>query len=219
MLTNVKAVIFDMDGVIIDSEYLWRRAMIEGFNNIGIPFTETDCRITTGMRFKEVIEFWFQKHKYNQLTVTEFDTLVVDNLCQLIRHEGKPMKGVIEAFDFCKKQNFKIGLATSSNVRLMNTVIETLQINHYFDSLCSAQYLTHGKPHPQVFINCAEELNTHPSYCLVIEDSVNGVIAGKAAQMKVIAIPEEEHRSNLKFAIADYMLESLLDFIPNGLMF
>ena len=124
------------------------------------------------------------------------------------------MKGVIEAFDFCKNQNFKIGLATSSNVGLMNTVIETLQIRHYFDSLCSAQHLIHGKPHPQVFINCAEELNVHPSYCIVIEDSVNGIIAGKAAHMKVIAIPEEEHRNNPKFAIADYMLESLLDFIP-----
>ena len=213
MLTNVKAVIFDMDGVIIDSEYLWRRAMIEGFNKIGIPFTEADCRITTGMRFKEVIEFWFKKHNYNQLTVAEFDTLVVDSLCHLIKQEGKPMKGAIEAFDFCKKQDFKIGLATSSNVGLMNTVIETLQIRHYFDSLCSAQYLTHGKPHPQVFINCAEELGVHTSHCLVIEDSVNGVIAGKAAHMKVVAIPEEEHKHNPKFSIADYQLESLLELI------
>ncbi len=214
MLTNVKAVIFDMDGVIIDSEHLWRRAMIEGFNKIGIPFTEADCRITTGMRFKEVIEFWFKKHEYSQTTTIEFDSMVVDHLSQLIRQEGKAMKGVIEAFDFCKKQNIKIGLATSSNVGLMNTVLDTLQINHYFDSLCSAQYLTHGKPHPQVFINCAEELNIHPSHCVVIEDSVNGIIAGKAAHMKVIAIPEKEQRNNPKFAIADYMLESLLDILP-----
>lgn len=213
MLTNIKAVIFDMDGVIIDSEYLWRRAMIEGFTKIGIPFTDEDCRITTGMRFKEVIEFWFKSHNYSSVTVSEFDTMVVDRLCILIKEEGKPMKGVLEAFEFLKTNNFKIGLATSSNVGLMNTVIDTLQIGHYFDALCSAQHLTHGKPHPQVFINCAQELGIHSSHCLVIEDSVNGVIAGKAAHMKVVAIPEEEHKHNPKFSIADYKLESLLELI------
>ncbi len=213
MLTNMKAVIFDMDGVIIDSEYLWRRAMIEGFTEIGIPFTDADCRVTTGMRFKEVIEYWFKSHNYSSLTVSEFDTLVVDKLCLLIKKEGKPMKGVLEAFEFLKINNFKIGLATSSNVELMETVIETLQLGDYFDALCSAQHLTHGKPHPQVFINCAQELGVHASHCLVVEDSVNGVIAGKAAHMKVVAIPEEEQKHNPKFSIADYKLDSLLELI------
>ena len=213
MLTNMKAVIFDMDGVIIDSEYLWRRAMIEGFTEIGIPFTDADCRVTTGMRFKEVIEYWFKSHNYSSLTVSEFDTLVVDKLCLLIKKEGKPMKGVLEAFEFLKINNFKIGLATSSNVELMETVIETLHLGDYFDALCSAQHLTHGKPHPQVFINCAQELGVHASHCLVVEDSVNGVIAGKAAHMKVVAIPEEEQKHNPKFSIADYKLDSLLELI------
>ena len=202
-----------MDGVLIDSEYLWRRAMIEGFTEIGIPFTDADCRITTGMRFKEVIEFWFKNHHYRGLTVSEFDALVVDRLCLLIKEEGKPMKGVLDALAFLKTNQFKIGLATSSNVGLMETVIETLQIGHYFDAVCSAQHLTHGKPHPQVFMNCAEEMGVHASHCLVIEDSVNGVIAGKAAQMKVVAIPEGEHKHNPKFSIADYQLESLLELI------
>ena len=209
----MKAVIFDMDGVIIDSEYLWRRAMIEGFTEIGIPFTDADCRVTTGMRFKEVIEYWFKSHNYSSLTVSEFDTLVVDKLCLLIKKEGKPMKGVLEAFEFLKINNFKIGLATSSNVELMETVIETLHLGDYFDALCSAQHLTHGKPHPQVFINCAQELGVHASHCLVVEDSVNGVIAGKAAHMKVVAIPEEEQKHNPKFSIADYKLDSLLELI------
>lgn len=213
MLTNIKAIIFDMDGVIIDSEHLWRRAMIEGFNKVGIPFTEADCRITTGMRFKEVIEFWFKTHYFTKLSIEEFDEMIVGELCRLIKSEGKPMKGVIETFDFCKLNNLKIGLATSSNVGLMDTVLNTLDICHYFDALCSAQFLTYGKPHPQVYIDCAKQLDVHPSHCLVIEDSINGIIAGKAAHMKVLAIPEEENKNNPKFAIADYQLESLLDLI------
>lgn len=93
------------------------------------------------MRFKEVIEFWFKKFEFNELTVSDFDRLVVDKLCHLIIHEGKPMKGVLQSLDYLNRNNIKIGLATSSNVNLMNTVIDTLQIRAYFQSLCSAQYL------------------------------------------------------------------------------
>ena len=213
MLTDIKAILYDMDGVIIDSEPLWRRAMISGFNSIGIPFTEADCRITTGMRFKEVIEFRFEKHHFTGMSVTDFDCLVINQLCELIKQEGKAMPGLMESLVFFKEKGFKLGVATSSDVALLNTVVDSLNISMYFDALCSAQYLPYGKPHPQVFLNCADALHVLPANCLVIEDSVNGVIAGKAAQMRVVVIPEEENKSNPKFSIADYQLHSLLDFV------
>ena len=213
MLTDIKAILYDMDGVIIDSEPLWRRAMIQGFNSIGISFTESDCRITTGMRFKEVIEFWFEKHQFSSMSVADFDVLVINQLCELIKQEGKAMPGLMESLAFFKQQGFKLGVATSSDVALLNTVIDSLNIRAYFGALCSAQYLPYGKPHPHVFLNCADALQVLPANCLVIEDSVNGVIAGKAAQMRVAVIPEEENLTNPKFAIADYHLHSLLDFV------
>jgi HAD superfamily hydrolase (TIGR01509 family) len=213
MLTNIKAVIFDMDGVIIDSEPLWRRAMIQSFVEIGIPFTDEHCRITTGLRFKEVAEFWFKKHKTTHISVDDFDELVINRLCQLIKEEGKPMTGVIESISFFKAKGLKIGIGTSSNTKLMNTVVDKLNIREHFDSLCSAEHMLYGKPHPEVFLTCAKELNINPIHCLVIEDSANGIIAGKAAQMKVVAIPEEINKNNPKFAIADYNIESLLDII------
>lgn len=213
MLTGIKAVIFDMDGVIIDSEPLWRRAMIQSFVEIGIPFTDDHCRITTGLRFKEVANFWLTKHQINHVNIDEFDTLVINRLCELILTEGKAMKGVNEILHFLKENNFKIGIGTSSNTKLMNTVIDALSIRHYFDALSSAEFLEYGKPHPHVFLNCAQALAIEPSACLVIEDSVNGIIAGKAAQMKVVAIPEDINKNNSKFAIADYSVESLLEII------
>ena len=211
MLTGIKAVIFDMDGVIIDSEPLWRIAMIQSFVEIGIPFSDEHCRITTGLRFKEVAEFWFKKHGINHITVDEFDELVINRLCDLIKQEGKTMKGVMEALQFLKQKNIKIGIGTSSNTKLMNTVVDVLNIRHYFDELCSAEHMTYGKPHPEVYLTCAEKLKANPLNCLVIEDSVNGIIAGKAAQMKVVAIPEDINKNNPKFSIADYTLESLLE--------
>lgn len=211
MLTGIKAVIFDMDGVIIDSEPLWRRAMIQNFEEIGIPFSDEHCRITTGLRFKEVAEFWFNKHGIKHISIDEFDELVINRLCDLIKQEGKTMKGVLEALDFLKSKNLKIGIGTSSNTKLMNTVVDVLNIRQYFDELCSAEHMPYGKPHPMVYLTCAEKLNINPLHCLVIEDSVNGIIAGKAAQMKVVAIPEDINKNNPKFSIADYNIESLLE--------
>lgn len=213
MLTDIKAVIFDMDGVIIDSEPLWRRAMIKSFIEVGIPFSDEHCRITTGLRFKEVIDFWFKKHHISHISIDEFDDLVINRLCVLIKEEGKAMKGVIEILPFLKKQGLKIGIGTSSNTKLMNTVVDVLNIRHYFDELCSAEHMSHGKPHPMVYLTCAEKLNVKPLQCLVIEDSVNGIIAGKAAQMKVLAIPEDINQNNPKFSIADYTMESLTELM------
>jgi HAD superfamily hydrolase (TIGR01509 family) len=216
MLTGIKAVIFDMDGVIIDSEPLWRRAMIRSFVEVGIPFTDEHCRITTGLRFKEVAEFWFKKHHISHITIDEFDELVINRLCTLIEQEGKLMPGVLESLIFFKEKGLKIGIGTSSNTRLMNTVVDVLQIRNYFDALCSAEHMAYGKPHPQVYLTCADELDTSPQNCLVIEDSVNGIIAGKAAQMKVVAIPEEINKHNTKFTIADYKANSLLEIITEN---
>jgi sugar-phosphatase len=213
MLTGIKAVIFDMDGVIIDSEPLWRRVMIQSFVEIGIPFSDEHCRITTGLRFKEVAEFWFKKHGITHISIDEFDELVITRLCNLIKQEGKPMKGVIEALQFLKQKNLKTGISTSSNTKLMNTVVDVLNIRHYFNELCSAELMTYGKPHPMVYLTCAEKLGINPLNCLVIEDSVNGIIAGKSAQMKVVAIPDDINKNNPKFSIADYSLESLLEII------
>jgi sugar-phosphatase len=213
MLTGIKAVIFDMDGVIIDSEPLWRRAMIQSFVEIGIPFSDEHCRITTGLRFKEVAEFWFNKHGITHITVDAFDELVINRLCDLIKQEGKTMKGVMEALEFLKQKDLKIGIGTSSNTKLMNTVVDVLNIRLYFDELCSAEHMTYGKPHPMVYLTCAEKLGISPLNCLVIEDSVNGIIAGKAAQMKVAAIPEDINKNNPKFSIADYSLDSLLEIL------
>lgn len=213
MLSGIKAVIFDMDGVIIDSEPLWRQAMIRSFSEIGIPFSDDHCRITTGLRFKEVAEFWFKEHNISHITVEEFDKLVIERLCELIQMEGKTMSGVVEALHFFKTKGLKIGIGTSSNTKLMNTVVDVLNIRHYFDALCSAEHMDYGKPHPQVFLTCSNELNVHPMHCLVIEDSVNGIVAGKAAQMRVLAIPEEINKNNPKFMIADYNAGSLLEVI------
>jgi mannitol-1-/sugar-/sorbitol-6-/2-deoxyglucose-6-phosphatase len=213
MLNSIKAVIFDMDGVIIDSEPLWRQVMIKNFVEIGIPFNEDTCRITTGLRFEEVAEYWFNIHHIHSIDVKVFSQKVIDNLCELISKEGKLMPGVFETIQYIKNQGIKIGLATSSNHQLMNHVLKTLNIHHFFDAICSAEFMNYGKPHPEVFLSCAEKLNCNPKQCLAIEDSVNGLISAKSAQMKVLVVPDKESKHKIAFEIADYRLESLEEFI------
>jgi HAD superfamily hydrolase (TIGR01509 family) len=212
-MRSFKAVIFDMDGVIIDSEPLWRKAMIAGFNDIGIDFTEEDCRKTTGMRFKEVIAHWFAHHDITEHSQEELDYNVITHLIELINIEGKPMTGLMETLKILKEKNYKVGLATSSNNKLVEAVLNKLQIHHYFSAITSAEHLQFGKPHPEVFLNCAHYLQTAPKDCIVIEDSINGIIGAKAAQMQVVAIPDAQHADDPLFVLADHNFNNLLEFI------
>lgn len=202
-----------MDGVLIDSEPLWRIAMIKGFNDIGIEFTDEDCRKTTGMRFKEVVEHWFNHHNITHSTPIQLNDSVINNLIELIKKDGTAMPGAVAALEFFRNKKFPIGLATSSNHVLIEAVLSKTETALYFNEITSAEFLQHGKPHPEVFLKCAENLKVPPQNCLVIEDSVNGVKAGKAAGMTVIAIPDAEHKDDERFGIADYKLNNLMDVI------
>ncbi|MGZ3901033.1 MAG: hexitol phosphatase HxpB [Bacteroidia bacterium] len=209
MFSPVKALIFDMDGVLIDSEPLWRKAMIIGFNKAGMPFTEEDCRKTTGMRFREVIDIWLEHFKIENVHPVHLEKEVLDILVKLIETEGKPMPGALEVFEYAKSLNLKVGLATSSSGRLMAAVLSKLGLENSFDETTTAELMMYGKPHPEVFLVCAHKMGVKPTECVVIEDSVNGVIAAKAAQMRVFAIPDGEHRYLRQFAAADYFCENM----------
>ncbi len=206
-----KAFIFDMDGVIIDSEPLWRRAMVKVFNTDGLPVSEVDCAQTTGMRLDEVIKIWNKKHPFtnNELKVEQN---IVDELCGLIRTEGKAMPGFMQMLELLKKENKKIGLASSSSRKLIDCVLDTLKVEKDFHHTQSAEGLLYGKPHPEVFLLSAKMLDAHPRECVAIEDSVNGIISAKAAGMKVIGVPEAHNKTDPRFSISDIILDSLEAF-------
>lgn len=216
MIGAMKAVIFDMDGVLINSEPLWRRAMIAGFGRFGMPATEDECRRTMGMRFGEVLVQWLTRYGKPLSLAGDVERSVMDDLLRLVREEGRPLPGTMECLGFCRDSNIRCGLATSSSSELMNAVLAKLGIEQYFDAALSAEYLQYGKPHPEVFLKCARVLGCEPQQCVVIEDSLNGVVAAKAASMQVIAVPDDEHlkadeRRVKQFTLADYHAADLLE--------
>lgn len=212
MSTTLEAIIFDMDGVLIDSEPLWKIAEVEAFAKVGLNLTYTDCEETVGLRIDQVVELWFEKVGWTNKTVKEVEDDIVDILIREIKVQGQALEGVESTLLGLKSSGLKIGLATSSYQRIIDAVVEKLGIGHYFDIMHSAEYEVYGKPHPAVFLTCAEKLGVDPTNCLVIEDSFNGVLAAKAARMKVIVIPEMSHQIDPRMVIAELKLESLRAF-------
>jgi sugar-phosphatase len=205
------AVIYDMDGVLIDSEPFWKEAEICAFSKVGIHLSKEQCEETVGMRIDEVVRFWINQFPELDASVENVVNDIMDNMVSLIQTKGKPLPGVLDSLEFFKVKGLKIGLATSSYEILMNAVLEKLDIASYFQVTRSAEKEVYGKPHPAVYINTAKELGVRPEDCLVIEDSYNGMLSGLSAKMKVLVVPEKSHKINPKLELADYHLTSLIE--------
>ena len=202
-----------MDGVLIDSEPLWKIAMEDVFSALGSKLTKEDFQKTVGLRIDEVIHFWNVTENWGVIDESKVVEDIISKMEELILANPFPLKGVIETLQFLKTKELKIGLATSSSKRLINAVLSSLNIKFFFDFTWSAEDESHGKPHPAVYLSVAKTLNVSPNKCLVIEDSYNGVISGLAARMNVVCIPEKTHFPNPKLALADFQFESMQEFL------
>jgi HAD superfamily hydrolase (TIGR01509 family) len=212
-IKDFEAVIFDMDGVLIDSEPLWKIAMEDVFKSVGCNLTRKDFQKTVGLRIDEVISYWFEHSPWESVSKDEVERKIVLRMIELITENGSPLIGVIETLTFLKENGLKIGLATSSYSVLINTVMDVLDIRHFFDYTHSAESEEYGKPHPAVYLTVATFLNIPPTKCLVIEDSLNGIISGKAARMKVVCIPEKTHTPDPKLSLADFQFDDMLKML------
>ncbi|WOT05477.1 hexitol phosphatase HxpB [Shewanella youngdeokensis] len=208
-MPKLQAVIFDMDGVLIDSEPFWQMAEYDVMNRLGLNITLSQIAETTGLRIDQVVEYWYARFPWPNYDNAMTAQAIVEQVVNHINESGKPMLGVYTALDYCLEHGIKVGLATSSSTTIINAVLNKLGIRHYFHAIQSAEKLTYGKPHPEVYLNCAHALAVNPTHCLAIEDSFNGLIAARAANMHTIAIPEP-HLANLsKWVIGHHQLSNL----------
>jgi len=215
MLSRFDAVIYDMDGVLIDSEPLWKIAMEAVFKEVGCPLTRSDFEKTVGLRIDEVIRYWYAHQPWPEVSPDAVEKRIVDRMGQLIRQHGEPLPGVLESLRFFREKGMKIGLATSSYEVLIEAVLEVLDIASHFDYTHSAEHEEFGKPHPAVYLHTATVLGVTPTRCLVIEDSINGVISGKSARMMVFCVPEKTHEPNPKLIVADALFDNLHEVIQH----
>jgi beta-phosphoglucomutase-like phosphatase (HAD superfamily) len=209
---QLNTVIFDMDGLLIDSEPLWNEAATEIFSRYNIHLTPQQYATTTGMRTKEFIHWWFSYFKIPIKELALVEDQIIEKVIELVIQKGKPMPGLPHIFNFFVDRNFKLGLASSSPANLINVVVDQLQIRNHLHAITSAAELQYGKPHPEVYLNCAAELGSSPIECICFEDSFPGMLAVKAASMKCVVVPDPTRNKDPKWSTADLKISSLQNF-------
>jgi mannitol-1-/sugar-/sorbitol-6-/2-deoxyglucose-6-phosphatase len=206
-----QAVIFDMDGVIIDSEPLWQAAEKSVFATIGITLTTEMCGRTIGLRTDEVIRYWFDRLPWESKSLEQVETELLAEVEVLILEQGQAMAGLTTILEQIRHSDLRLAIASSSPKKLIQSVITKLAIGDYFESFYSGFDVPNGKPDPAVYLAAAAGLGLAPENCLAIEDSLAGIRSAKAAGMKVIAVPEPESYGHEKFDIADLKVRSLVE--------
>jgi mannitol-1-/sugar-/sorbitol-6-/2-deoxyglucose-6-phosphatase len=203
-----------MDGLLIDTEPIWRRTEIEIFGRLGLHLTEEQCLETMGVRVSEVVALWYDRHPWTGATVEEVTRQIIDAVIEHVRLEGEPKPGVREAFETIRLAGLPMAIASSSSEDLIRAVVERLELSEYISVICSADLEAVGKPHPAVYLTAAQALGVEPERCLALEDSPNGVLSAKAAGMYCIAVPDPFLADDPRMNEADLRLSSLLELTP-----
>lgn len=209
-MTKSKAVIFDMDGVIIDSEKFWKQAENEIFTSLGVDVTKEFSQLTKSMTTSEVTKFWYNKYPWQDIELNVAEQMVISRVITLIETEQCHINGVTAFIEKLKANGYKVGLATNSPNVIIPAVLDKLNIAHLFDTISSAEFEEKGKPDPAIYYSTAKKLNIEPENCIAIEDSHAGMLAAKAAGMTVVAFTNGN--KEVIFEIADYKIDSFYDF-------
>jgi sugar-phosphatase len=233
----VEAVVLDMDGLLIDTEPVWRSAESAVFAGLGIPLSESDVLGSTGQPIEELIPVWRQRSREDgpsgggasgggasgggggarltdaevaDLTDAEVAGLVVDRVIAHVKAEGEAMPGVVAAIALFGRCGLRLAIASSSPRRLIDAVCGRLGLDG-IEVRCSAMDEARGKPAPDVYLTAARRLGVAPANCLALEDSPNGVAAAKAAGMRCVAVPDPLLAADPRYHRADLVLRSLTD--------
>ncbi len=208
-LQGIRALIFDMDGVIVDSEPLHLIAYQEFFGKFDIEYTAEHNREFLGCKDIAMAQILIDRHSLPETPagmVHAKETI----LLRLLAGQAIARPGLSTILERAKTANLPLAIASSATLPTIHLVVDRLNIRPYFQTLTSGDEVQNGKPAPDVFLLAAERLGVEPESCLVIEDTLNGIRAAKAAQMMCIAIPcaETMHQDH---SLADVRLTSLVE--------
>lgn len=212
MLNNIKAVIFDMDGSLVDSMWIWKSIDIEYLTRYGY---ETDDRFIAdlqskieGMSFEETAQFM---SSHFNIPRTHLEMMDDWNKMAWDKYENDVClkEGALEFLDYCNSKGILLGIASSNSRELVDNLLKSRNIRDYFNVIKTGSDGYPGKPAPDIYLAVADELGINPSNCLVFEDIPKGIIAGKSAGMRVCAVDDaySSHLTTNKKELADYFIE------------
>lgn len=183
----LQAVIFDLDGTLVDSESLNRSVNEELFNEVGLALTESDYDSFVGLSNKDLWKYLIDRYGLD-VTVEEMVQRKKEKILPLWREKDRYglMEGAVEFLHELQAQNIPLGLATSSMEDSMHAKLKAHDLDQFFQQKVSGDHVLKGKPDPEIFLLTADKMGVDPASCVVIEDAENGVLAAKNAGMKVV---------------------------------
>lgn len=211
----IEAAVFDLDGLLVDSEPLWRKAERSVFARVGVELTETMCSTTMGWRSDRVVAHWFERYPWPGPSPAEVDRQLNEEVERLVGAQAEALPGVDYVLDLLAERGTRMAVASSSAPRLIEAALRRLAIRDHFEVLASATEEARGKPDPAVYLTAARRLGVDPTNCVAFEDSIVGLQAARAAGMTVVVVPAPSQREDPAFLEADVRLRSLDDFLPS----
>lgn len=209
-MSTINTIIFDMDGVLLDSEPLWLKAQIDIFAKVNITITPAMHHSTMGIRATEIVKSHYNKFPWDNYTIEEVNDMLVLQVVHYIKTEAVLFEGLLDLLEDCKRKNIKMAICSSSDIRLIKSVVEKFKLDKYMTHLYSVENEKFGKPHPAGYLSTMKLLNSQPNECIVFEDSIMGAIAGKASGARLVAIPNSEFKPS-DFAFSDFIYEKISD--------
>jgi len=189
---TIEAAIFDMDGLLVDSEPLWHDVEIDVFGRHGVPLTVERCLETKGMFLGDAVGHWYARYPWSGASRDEVAAEIVQAMAERLDAAVELKPGASHALDFCTGRGALLALASSSPRRLIDTVVRRLGLAGRFAVVHSAEDEVLGKPDPAIFLTTARLLGVAAEACVVFEDSAAGVLAAKGAGMACVAVPEAD---------------------------
>lgn len=217
MLRDIDAIIFDMDGTLIDSMWVWKDIDDWFYKEYQLSVPESFNEEMEGKSFTEVAELFlktFPHLPYNLDTLkAKWTFLAFERYTKQVLLKD----GVLEFLKEAYTEGYKLGIATSNGRELVDATLKALDIEKYFDSVHTSCEVKTGKPAPDIYLLVAEDLGVDAKKCLVFEDVPQGILAGKNAGMRVCAVEDEASKDQveLKKKLADYYINNFFE-IENG---
>ncbi len=216
MLDNIEAVIFDLDGTLVDSMWMWKEIDVEYLRKFDLEVPDDLQQAIEGMSFSETALYFkerFQLPDPIELIKKEWNQMAWDKY----GNEVPLKKGVVEFLDELRIRGIKTGIATSNSRELAQHVLRSLNITEYFDSVRTSCEAKKGKPSPDIYLLVADDLQVNPNSCLVFEDLALGILAGKRAGMQVCTVfdPYSEDDIDRKRELADYYIDTYFDIFED----
>ena len=217
LIRNKKAVLFDLDGTLIDSMWMWKAIDIEYLGRFGIDIPDNLQSEIEGKSFHETALYFKDRFDIKddpEIIKNDWNNMALD----IYKNRVSMKPGAFEFLCYLKENNIKTAIATSNSRVLTDTALESLNIKNMFDAVITACEVSKGKPAPDIYLKAAELVDVCSDDCIVFEDIPHGIMAGKNAGMTVVAVDDmySSHYKDEKIEISDYYINDYFQILNNG---